>query len=547
MNTKRKRQTVEAFSPPPSEWCSTTTEPRKEVCSVVVVADEFNLQTQPSSHDDDHDGGSEWNGIDPTIAALNTQSEEHVMASNTISSDEAATSTELPSLSLEAIKTQQEDEPSVHKQVFSNHSSFGKTKKRKINQSSNKFNENNKTQKLVNSVSTSDVNTINTSESSSSNTTGKVFGNYKNYYSYRYSNENLGGSSSSTIPTTTTATTHAKKQQNELSHIDPRLEIIARILSTHFKLCEENPTTLELSCLDIGCNQGLFTIQMADLIDSSLSNQANNGQIPITLKSLDAIDIDAKLIRQAKNHLEALKKFNTIEDKESMGDDHLGMSVQTYVSMERLETAADKEEKLFIWENNRKLLKTKGENVQSSEQIVLCKKSYMLQLIYKIHFKTQNFVEEIASLVTHSESLEKARENKYESLLNASLGKTKRLYDLITCLSVTKWIHLNYGDDSIKFLFHKIFSMLKSNGGIFVLEPQTWKSYAKKRDLTPTFQEQFKNIKFRPTAFHEYLMKEVGFSQCETVFIEETSNNSTTSEKTKKKGFKKRPICFYFK
>lgn len=49
-------------------------------------------------------------------------------------------------------------------------------------------------------------------------------------------------------------------------------------------------------------------------------------------------------------------------------------------------------------------------------------------------------------------------------------------------MSVTKWIHLNFGDEGIKTLFRKIFKSLKK-GGIFILEPQNWKSYKKRKCL----------------------------------------------------------------
>jgi 7SK snRNA methylphosphate capping enzyme len=44
-------------------------------------------------------------------------------------------------------------------------------------------------------------------------------------------------------------------------------------------------------------------------------------------------------------------------------------------------------------------------------------------------------------------------------------------YSVIMCLSTTKWIHFNWGDDGIKRLFQRIYRSL-SPGGIFILEAQ---------------------------------------------------------------------------
>lgn len=75
-------------------------------------------------------------------------------------------------------------------------------------------------------------------------------------------------------------------------------------------------------------------------------------------------------------------------------------------------------------------------------------------------------------------------------------------YDVITCLSTVKWIHLHHGDEGIlywmmnwfvfsnffflgvKRLFRKVYKALRS-GGRFILEPQPWQSYRKKRWLSP--------------------------------------------------------------
>lgn len=60
-------------------------------------------------------------------------------------------------------------------------------------------------------------------------------------------------------------------------------------------------------------------------------------------------------------------------------------------------------------------------------------------------------------------------------------------YDTIICLSTTKWIHLNFGDEGIKRLFDKVYRSLRING-VFILEPQEWRSYKKKQ----TFSVEFK-------------------------------------------------------
>ena len=53
-------------------------------------------------------------------------------------------------------------------------------------------------------------------------------------------------------------------------------------------------------------------------------------------------------------------------------------------------------------------------------------------------------------------------------------------YDLILAFSVTKWIHLNYGDDGLVRFFRRVYNLLIP-GGHFLLEPQPKTSYRKSR------------------------------------------------------------------
>nr|XP_027199949.1 7SK snRNA methylphosphate capping enzyme-like [Dermatophagoides pteronyssinus] len=101
----------------------------------------------------------------------------------------------------------------------------------------------------------------------------------------------------------------------------------------------------------------------------------------------------------------------------------------------------------------------------------------------------------------------------YVPSMDDQLKYQKSQYDCILCLSVTKWIHLNWGDAGLRRTFRRIFLQLRP-GGSLILEPQPWSSY-KKSKMTPKLMENFRSIRFKPEHFHEYLLKDVGFKSCE--------------------------------
>jgi 7SK snRNA methylphosphate capping enzyme len=88
-------------------------------------------------------------------------------------------------------------------------------------------------------------------------------------------------------------------------------------------------------------------------------------------------------------------------------------------------------------------------------------------------------------------------------------------YDVVLCLSVTKWIHLHHGDDGIRRLFAQIHSTLRT-GGLFFLESQDFPSYKKKKRLmTAAMTDMLKKIQFKPDAFVAYLTENLGFELLE--------------------------------
>lgn len=63
----------------------------------------------------------------------------------------------------------------------------------------------------------------------------------------------------------------------------------------------------------------------------------------------------------------------------------------------------------------------------------------------------------------------------------------KEEYDVIMALSITKWIHLNWGDAGIKRFFKRVYRHLRP-GGLFILEAQGFETYKKRAKLTASFK-----------------------------------------------------------
>ncbi|KAL1734092.1 Bicoid-interacting protein 3-domain-containing protein [Schizophyllum commune] len=90
-----------------------------------------------------------------------------------------------------------------------------------------------------------------------------------------------------------------------------------------------------------------------------------------------------------------------------------------------------------------------------------------------------------------------------------SIPEDEEGYDVVLALSVSKWIHLNGGDDGLLALFRKVHSVLHP-GGTFVLEPQPWDSYHKAKRMDKRLKETGQNLKLRPDDF-EALLRDIGF------------------------------------
>jgi len=105
---------------------------------------------------------------------------------------------------------------------------------------------------------------------------------------------------------------------------------------------------------------------------------------------------------------------------------------------------------------------------------------------------------------------------------NFMAGKVdKGSFDCITAFSVTKWIHLHGGDGAIRYFFGKVRDLL-SEGGRFIVEPQSWKSYKSasakmKRQLdrnlhASSYFFRIHELELRPEDFCKVLPQEFGLT-----------------------------------
>ncbi|KAG2180484.1 hypothetical protein INT44_003488 [Umbelopsis vinacea] len=99
-------------------------------------------------------------------------------------------------------------------------------------------------------------------------------------------------------------------------------------------------------------------------------------------------------------------------------------------------------------------------------------------------------------------------------------------YDTIFALSITKWIHLHNGDEGMKEFFHKAYQTLKP-GGTFVVEPQAYESYARRRRDSEHIKATYDSIKFLPDQFKDFLLNEVHFASYEIAGDTENEQNGT--------------------
>lgn len=176
--------------------------------------------------------------------------------------------------------------------------------------------------------------------------------------------------------------------------------------------------------LDIGCNEGHMTISVARKL------------LP---KSIVGIDIDKKLISRARKNLSHFQRISEKDSKKTKKRDFFPLSFSTCFGS----------------------LPVLNQKLESNSDSLADENTSSCSFPENVCFRTFNYAVTDESQMTSD----------------------KQQYDLILCLSLTKWIHLNFGDIGLKMTFRRMFNQLRP-GGKLILEAQNWASYKKRKKMT---------------------------------------------------------------
>lgn len=269
-----------------------------------------------------------------------------------------------------------------------------------------------------------------------------------------------------------------EKRYDRYATIDQRVDTMLRLRGTGFFSGKE--------VLDLGCNAGFVAFLVASLGASRVV----------------AVDIDPHLISQALRRLRSLKAARlsalpTIAEKEAGGP------------------GADDAAKRFP----RSLLQSRGVVPYTAKPLLRAVGSPVLGPCRSPQLAPLPTVSLDGTLGQEERpppfpyNMEFRSENFMLSEIEDCRAEP---YDVVLCLKLTKWVHVNWGDEGVKVLFHKCFKVLKP-GGVLVLEAQEWLSYLSNKHLSQENRKIRSGIELKPDEFAIYLVHVVGFCEPEAL------------------------------
>lgn len=237
--------------------------------------------------------------------------------------------------------------------------------------------------------------------------------------------------------------------------------------------------------LDVGCNEGLVGLSIA---------------VRCKPAKMLGVDIDPHLVKKAREKLARLKRAAERLARERKEDERMtekedgtksNASVEAGVASVANDTPHDP-----IADDARPQSENENENENTHEDAL----ADAAEALNAVSFSRCD--------VTAPDEDER----------NKGLFARESL-DAVLCLSVTKWIQLNWGDAGLKRLFMDVHESL-TPGGVFIVEPQPWRSYRqafRKQHMPEETKAHFRAIALRPSLYAEFLRTAVGFERVTTL------------------------------
>lgn len=209
---------------------------------------------------------------------------------------------------------------------------------------------------------------------------------------------------------------------------------------------------LNKTILDIGCNVGQVTCYVARNFSP---------------KKIVGLDIDAELIKSAKRNIRNLENVDDCAGNGRAGGQRfpVSLSIKHGPLVENKVNKAKDNENVSLNEERA------DDALKKEEDDSAAKSGEETDRAASPPIKN-NFPKNISFVAAN-----------YVLPNDELLAMQKPEYDCVLCLSVTKWVHLNFGDDGVRNMFKRVYLQLRPNG-LFVLEPQAFWTYKSKKGLT---------------------------------------------------------------
>lgn len=318
-----------------------------------------------------------------------------------------------------------------------------------------------------------------------------VYGNFQRYYHIRN-------------PTSSTHTAPTEDNDTTAVHpalaLDTRVVAILRFLKSHLsasKSASKSSGGRELfSVLDVGCNSGKLTIQLAQTLPALLRKADRIDAVEVI-----GVDIDPVLIKQANEAAAVARSLYEPALAISQGASDGGDGREEQLPTEAvffpsvfpalfgaIPTTAQDES--ILPSSKRQRLSTNTTSTTPSHLSPPALQFLAAEWINATQSSTIPFHYSPSSLAT-LQTLDTRR------------------YNLITALSVTKWIHIQQSDLGLCRFFARLCHTLVPNALLF-LERQEWRSYSTAKNLDPSMRNKIKRLQMRPGGDFDYLLEAMG-------------------------------------